>query len=129
MKNKKLKLLEETILYYSENTLRRCRKDKTCFYDGSRNTEVESQGCAIGRILPKELAKQLDDEYTFGSKLSDVVDVYHLLPIEIQDYGVQFLSRLQQIHDANDYWDGNGLTEAGKIAVQRFKYDIEENLI
>ena len=133
MKNKKLKLLEETILYYSENPLRRCREtfdgESQCFYDGSRNSLAESDGCAVGRLLPQELKIHLDDNYTFNQLCAGVDDIFDLLPDDIKAYGLTFLSDLQVLHDNSDYWDENGLTETGKACASRIKTEIENNLI
>lgn len=133
MKNKKLNLLQETVSYYSENPLRICRAsfdgEAHCFYDGLKNPNTESDGCAVGRLLPQELKEYLDTVFTFNKVASSVSEVFQHLPLDIQEYGVQFLRRLQGLHDTLDYWDEKGLTETGKVFIKNFIVDIENNLI
>ncbi len=133
LQKNKLRILEETVLYYSENTKRRCLhhdEDKTiCFYYGANNVNAESDGCAIGRLLPKELADKFDREYSFNNKKGSVIKLFDLLPLELQEYGLPFLSQLQSFHDKNYYWTDNGLSAFGEALVERFKIEIEKNVI
>ena len=118
-RQKRLALLEETILYYSENTLRRCViKNDQCYYDGTRNMQTQSDGCAIGRLIPNETAKLLD---TYNDEDYSIVSLYYLIPKKVQKYGKYFLSSLQELHDLNVNWDENGLTESGHRFVASIK--------
>ena len=115
-KEEKLALLNETILYYSENTKRRCRQinengENACFYNGANNNKTESSGCAVGRLIPIELAEELDNR--FEGIDSTVFEVFHFLPQNVKDYGKKFLGKLQLLHDVDEHWDEMGLTEIG----------------
>ena len=121
-KEKQLQLLEETITYYTENPLRRCIDNDGCYYSGDRNKLSESDGCAIGRLIPNELALELDKQGQLG-----VEEIFEDLPIEIQVYGNDFLNKLQSLHDSKSFWDADGLTENGKIFIENFKLRIKTN--
>ncbi len=123
----KLKLLEETVLYYSENTLRRCIRVENvyakCFYNGANNELAESKGCAIGRLLSKELAEQFDT-ILFNDSDSSVKFMFKYLPENVQAYGIDYLIELQRIHDNKANWDGNGLTIQGRENVKAIEKSI-----
>lgn len=123
-KKDKLKLLKETVKYYSKNTKRRCLQDGVCFYNGQRNYRTKSKGCAIGRLLDTETAEMIDKNYSFEGIPSGVDDIFTLLPENIQDYGIDFLTELQNLHDSALHWDESGLTNTG-----RRKVEIIENAI
>ncbi len=130
----KLKLLKETVLYYTENTLRRCVKDSAtfgviCYYNGASNKLVESKGCAIGRLLPTELTEKLDKEFEFDYLNSGVFNIINRLPIEVQGYGCEFLTHLQKLHDTNKCWNSEGLSEVGKKSMNDLIYKINNGLI
>lgn len=122
LQNKQLALLNETVAYYSEDTNRRCSKDKLCAYDpATAGKEGISEGCAIGRLLSPQLKKELDKKYTSASKPSGVPSIFEELPKSIQYYGKEFLTRLQSLHDQSIYWDHNALSVAGKREIESFK--------
>ena len=134
IQSKKIAVLNETVAYYSENTLRRCIMDNgTCFYSGSKNELTESGGCAIGRLLSKELSNLLDNEFTFnkykGNGGCGTKAIFKKLPLEIQDYGENFLRELQTLHDNNVFWRVNDLTIDGKKYVRDIKHKILIDLI
>jgi len=126
IEEKRLAILNETITYYGKNPKRRCVTSsisggKICFYDGSKNTKLESDGCAVGRLLSKRMKAKLDKKYTFSDKDSGVKDLFHELPKTIQVYGEDFLEALQQLHDSNIFWAEFGLTKEGKKFVKSIK--------
>ncbi len=118
-KAEKLKLIEETVLYYSENPLRRCiNTSGNCFYFGGNNEVTESEGCAIGRIMPKEFAESLDNEFKPDFIHSGVRDIFSRLPKDVKEYGKSFLCDLQALHDSPSYWDKEGLTFEGGLYME-----------
>ena len=122
IKQKQLKLLKETVEFYSTDTSRRAENKGGCFYltdDGRR--------CAIGRLCSLELARTLKDK--FGSNTVGTSLVFKRLPEEIQELGQEFLNQLQAFHDENTYWDEKGLTTSGKERLIQIKEDIEEGNI
>lgn len=126
----KIQLLNETVAYYSENTLRRCIKaDFNCFYDGANNTFTASDGCAIGRLLTKELRAELDLEFKNNSVNSGVFNIFNRLPKEVQSYGKTYLLRLQNFHDNSIFWDDAGLSDYGITEVKYLISQITNNTI
>ena len=122
--------LLDTLKYYCEDTSRRCKhpQHEFCRYHPSTVGHTNSEGCAIGRHLPKELALKFDSyDYT------GVEDVFDELPENLQLLGEEFLESIQNFHDSSTNWnttDGEGLTEIGKGRLSQLikYYALEENL-
>lgn len=124
LKERRLEILIDTIRYYSEDVSRRCvRPNGWCKYSGE-TLGIDSDGCAIGRLLSPEARKKLDEIF-LGS-----VDVYgilsnerskRLIPEHIYELGEDFLKSLQELHDESSYWDSSGLTSIGSGKVNRIK--------
>ena len=91
----KLQLLKETIAYYWGNPDRKC-VDANCYCVYSAT--ATSEGCAIGRLIPADLAKEFDSRGPVS-----VESIFDELPPEIKTYGKTFLRRLQNCHD-NGYF-------------------------
>ena len=125
----KLKLLEETKLYYSEDPLRRCTGHFGCFYSGSSNKKTTSLGCAIGRLIPTELAEEIDTEFKHNEQFSGVIHIFDRLPTELQEYGKSYLVQLQMFHDSDSYWNDKGITSRGESFYLQFISKIKNNLI
>lgn len=124
-KEEKIQLLNETVAYYSENTARRCViRQNMCYYYGGSNKHTKSDGCAIGRLIPKELAKALDKEYVNDILCSGVDYNFDRMPIEVQAYGKKFLTRLQNLHDYSIYWFKDGLSSEGHLQVENLIEEI-----
>ena len=102
-----LAFLEDTIKHF--NSTNRGLSVGRCSYAG---------GCAIGRHLPKELCKALDS-FQPSNVAND--NIFHKLPQELQDLSRVFLEEVQNLHDREDYWDENGITELGLARVARIK--------
>lgn len=129
-KQDKLVLLEDTIKYYSEDINRRCVNSTTdlCYYSSTSIPDKWSDGCAIGRLLTPKLRLELDAKSSEMSNTS-VKHIFHLLPENIQDYGKDFLDKLQKLHDNARNWNDEGLSEHGKIMVDEIKFEINEYII
>jgi len=105
MNNRELKefktreeFLQDTINYYWGRPDRTCGieephyKGLICQYAPVHNN---TEGCAIGRVLPLELCKELDEN-------NDPVtahNVFKALPKWMQDLGNDFLGSIQLCHD------------------------------
>lgn len=90
----KLKLLNETIEYYWGIPERKCMNSlERCQYSATETSE----GCAIGRLIPHDLSQKLD------LKAATVAEIFEELPLEIQEYGLSFLTALQDAHDGNTF--------------------------
>lgn len=78
--------------------------------DGGRHIGVEPRctysheangGCAVGRLLPKEIAAELS---------GPVCDInLTVFPENVACMEAEFLTELQRLHDLRDFWDIEGL--------------------
>jgi len=120
--------LLDTLKYYCEDTSRRCEKDGRCRYHPSSLSHSNSEGCAIGRYLPEDLALKFDSyEYT------DIESVFDELPENLQVLGKEYLDSIQNFHDSSTNWntiDEEGLTEIGKGRLSQLikEYELDKNL-
>ena len=97
--------LMDTVNYYSANPAeRRCiNEDGSCCY--APVGDSKSEGCAIGRHLPRALAKKLDANY-MGTVWR--INTWNMLPRELQSLGQEFLRDIQNLHDnALSWYDQN----------------------
>ena len=114
--------LNETISFYSDDPekLRGVGSDGECKYfcDDSGNR------CAIGRLMTVDEAKKAQRE----GESQGVSFLYNtkILPEALMEYPSWFLSHLQVLHDSNDYWNSDGLSEEGEAARDRIINNIEE---
>lgn len=123
VKERRTAVLQDTVQYYSQDPEgRRCKDLNECCYSPKTiGKEATSEGCAVGRLLPTELQELLDRDFEGIGVSND--HLFYALPQEIQDLGQAFLARLQFLHDIEEYWDSEGLTESGK----EYARQIEEN--
>jgi len=127
--NKEEFLLDMLDYYTVDPEGRRCRNNKECVYSSKSISKTSSEGCAIGRHLNPDLAKQLDED-TIG----DIIDVFSMrkeyLPDWMQIMGKEFLSSCQTLHDSNRYWTDKELTHEGrrqlKFIVMQYDLDLSK---
>lgn len=119
--------LQDTVNYYNENPKRRSRNDRKCYYNGANAKGCEGDGCAIGRVLPLELRKHLDERFTNGGVPSGVRNVFGLLPDSLKVLECEFLERIQEFHDYNSFWDDESITSRGASQVDAIcdEYQLE----
>lgn len=121
LKQRKFEVLEDTVKYYSEDPeTRRCSSIiNQCYYSSQKANKPESDGCAIGRLLPEELRIELDA--LPASSINN--KIFGLLPKDVQALELNFLSRLQSFHDNSKNWNitGSGLTFEGQSELVDFK--------
>lgn len=98
------KVLIATIEHF--NSGNRAVGEFGCTYSHSANG-----GCAVGRLLPAEVAERLH------GTVREVFDSYPDLVQSIAHLQVRFLRQLQVLHDNDDAWDDNGLTAYGRLQV------------
>ena len=119
--------LLDMLKYYCENTTRRCVDDMgACRYHPSSIKHLNSEGCAIGRQLPEELALKFD-----SYEVPDVESIFEELPSDIQSLGMYFLTEVQRLHDLGKNWDiKKGLSVYGKIRVSDIikEYELDETV-
>lgn len=112
LSSKRLEFLTETVNFYnSEN-----RSVDMLYYDQYGN------GCAIGRMLPVDLAASLPSH----SNVCDSV-VFNVLPDEMQELGREFLQKIQFLHDDHRHWNKSGLTWIGEDYVKSIKNKFKLN--
>lgn len=123
-------LIQETVDYYSQDPKNlRARNEYTCFYN------YNGKKCAVGRCLlaKKNPPMTQHGKYLTGYISSIKIGYYDddtneecLIPKdEIQDlfkkkyrgFPIPLWDGLQKLHDSNNYWDDEGLTDTGKERV------------
>lgn len=140
-------MLEDTIEYYKADPIHRrsvkANPDSTlmsekysCVYNPRHSDNPKtSQGCAIGRYLTDFAATQIDKRK--GISITSVLKDPELIPKipvwmrklnessahmehpeEVRG-AYSFLQNLQFLHDGDENWDANGITENGKSRVKK----------
>ena len=94
----RIDLLNDAIAYYWGREERKCYNSfiGCCTY---YPTTPQTDGCAIGRLIPLKLCKMLD-------KTGDGISydgAFAKLPLWLQLLGQNFLTKLQALHDSNDF--------------------------
>lgn len=102
---KRRAVLNDTIAHF--NLKNRCvNRYGDCRYIVVEKDKV--RGCAIGRLIKdKELCKRLD-------KRGPVSEVFRFLPQFLKDLGERFLTVVQRLHDDEQNWREDGLSERGR---------------
>jgi hypothetical protein len=106
--------LDDTISHYT--TCNRSTKyDTGCIYAPAH---ANTAGCAIGRHLPIEVARELDCR---DNTSIDESENFASVPVWMQQMGEEFLFNMQQLHDVSSHWDENGITESGMAWADRIR--------
>lgn len=131
--------LVDTLRFYGEDTSRRSHQGDDCFFlheDGRR--------CAVGRFIRPEkesFFRGMDllhnsnieaaihthqlNAWVGGKRLITESEAIQELTV-LNDAELQDLLFLEILHDENQNWDENGLTEFGMETVQHFRPDLVE---
>lgn len=115
LQEKQLAFLEETAGFYNTDN-RALSNTGDCVYVSTD----KSPGCAIGRHIPAELAKSLDDA-PFSGINND--DIFNAIPDSLRELTKMFLMNIQDLHDTAWNWDEKGLTAAGRQKVLAIRTD------
>ena len=96
----RIEMLNDTIQYFwgkpeRKSTTSRKPDSISCAYSSSNPL---SEGCAIGRYLPKDLSKKLD-LLTMSSVGND--HIFNMLPEWMKKFDKDFLCALQGLHDGD----------------------------
>ena len=111
IKQQRLDFLNETVAYYSADTSRRAMSaNKDCYYYQADT----GNKCAIGRHINFQDYK--NNEIEHGVPVAYYI-VFALLPESVRRLGKDFLSKVQILHDGDDYWYFNSLSDKGKQKV------------
>lgn len=107
MNTKKSQTREELLM----NTIERFNSDNRAeVNDIGQYCTKNGRRCAIGIEVSLAKAKYLEDSF----KGSNAKGVLNELPKRLQKMGLLFLLDIQDLHDDEDYWDEEGLSESGK---------------
>lgn len=121
-----LKELDEMVEYYKSNP-RGIKSNGHCAYYAERNEGYTC--CAVGRKLPVERAKFIQDEFNDSS--IGVGTLYESIA-DILVYPKTFWAAMQRFHDIHNHWDTNPDNENGQILSPdgvRFYNGIKEGIV
>lgn len=102
IKLKQLMFLDDTVKHFNSNNRGVDVINDTCSY---------TEGCAIGRHLPKELCIRFDSDPNDQCVYSP--NIFNELPDWMKELTSSFLSAIQNFHDDKTCWNEKGLTEYG----------------
>src|SRR5690606_24716056 len=100
----------ETIEYYSEDVNRRAKTDQ----GGCAYLTKDGNMCAVGRCFSEEGLKEYGNCPSFFHH--EMIDLFK---DEYKIYDQQFWSLLQGLHDKDQNWDENGLSEEGQRYIRK----------
>lgn len=109
-----LETLNETAAAYTRNTRAVDPENGGCRYF------MNGRCCAVGRCM---LNPEQHENYLGG--VNRFSDLDALLKSEYRGFPIDFWRDLQDLHDWEDNWDENGLTETGKTKVANIKEEFE----
>jgi hypothetical protein len=114
--------LLDTLEYYSADVNRRCT-DSANLFSGCKYSPFNvgkvgvSEGCAIGRHMTPKNQKLAD-----GCKNANIGYIFKtnpkLIPSKLRSLGVEFLTRVQRLHDSDENWCKDGISRKGAIYVK-----------
>ena len=109
----KVEIINETVAFYSADTTRRSKnKDGFCVYAGP-----DGRKCAYSRCWKEGVYNtEYEDK---GPNNADIPEPDNLLQEKYKGHSAQFWLSIQRLHDNDKNWNPNGLTEEGKLSVER----------
>jgi len=115
----KLEILEETVKYYAEDLSRRGYDDVE---DECRYFITKNKMCAIGRVAknPREFEKRFKGESV--ASIRESLDQF--LKPEYRGHSINFWDELQMLHDTDENWCEEGLSDRGKEVVEEIKLEV-----
>lgn len=135
MKATKLKIVEETVAYYSQDVKRRSVFCDSLGNSTSCNYNSQYEGCAVGRLIPKLERVKLDERFN-NVTIKNIQKDSKFLPSDfpifsklLEDLGVDFLQDLQILHDSSSNWSEQGLTLIGEQVIKQLNKEIENGII
>jgi len=116
MENKRLTAIEiinETVAFYSADTNRRSKSEiGRCLYAG-----LNGNKCAYSRCWKEGVYDPIFEGK--GVIHTEMPSPDELVDEKYKGHSVDFWSDLQYLHDFNDNWNVNSLSEEGKLSVKR----------
>ena len=132
LQEKRLAFLNDTLAYYEADPANR-RNAGSGFNVGACTYAPQhagTEGCAIGRHLPLELAKRFDST-PHDTSVSNPI-VFNQLPDVLKELGKVFLGDMQRLHDRPWLWLDNdcqsgtaAARRAGYVASLKYDYRLE----
>ena len=129
-------VLNDTVQFYSEDTNRRSLEINTNMLLGTACKYLCDNGnmCAVGRLLNKDVLKEVHENHEgpFRRLTNSKVYLTHKANKtffenkELHSLSIGFFQDLQHLHDGNDYWIENGLSEKGSKEINKFKDSISD---
>jgi hypothetical protein len=112
--------VDDILGFYNSNNRANLRFQGVCIYS---QTDT-SPGCAIGRCLSPEVAKELDnnsDPEIDDTAISSFFNAGqgNKFPVWMTEMGVTFLSACQTLHDKSYHWNEAGPTQDAKEFVEK----------
>lgn len=123
----KIEIIEETVAYYSEDVNRRALGE----LGGCAYLTEDGRMCAVGRCEidpPKydEGGPAKTGSYQNGIAAADDRSEIKFKP-EYEGHEMKFWEDLQSLHDEDDYWNANGISERGMDYAEELKKKYENN--
>lgn len=113
---RQLDYLNYTIEYYTtQGNIRSIDLNGGCYY-----MKGEGCKCAIGKDLPDDLCKELDSAKYKDTTIDNNL-IFKQLPFTIKSLGQRFLSKIQDLHDTDEYWINLNLSERGLEHIEFIK--------
>lgn len=107
----KLKIIEETVKYYSEDVRRRAVNGIQCSY-----ITEDGRMCAVGRCLQNP--KEFGEISAYDLLLENEDDIFKP---EYQGHDPEFWEGLQKLHDNRKFWTTKGISLNGQDKVKELK--------
>lgn len=120
IKRRMLIFLDETIQHYNRDN--RSFNNFLCSY--IPDDPSTSEGCAIGRKLSKSYKKKMMASEKFSEiNIRDVNRLFYELhtPRYFKGMPLSFLKQVQGLHDDDNFWCRNGLTDDGEEFCRKLK--------
>lgn len=117
VKRRMIGFLDETVNHYNLNN--RSYFGGSCSYIPL--DESCSEGCAIGRKLPKTYKKKLINTiFNYGYGVSWLFEKFGV-PKYFKEMPIEFLTSVQCLHDEPTHWTNEGLSDLGVSFYEKIK--------
>ena len=123
LKQRMLDILNETAQHYNSNN--RSNQNGKCTYIPLDPTK--SEGCAIGRKLPKTSLALIVEENCNDKGIEVLLSKEIPLGTTFEGMSGNFLRRLQRLHDLDENWTDGGLSPQGKLKLDSFTVAINKD--
>ena len=121
----KEQILIEGLKPYLENPSRRSLVYRDCAFNGSNQTH-----CFVGQFMPDKLKKLGEDMSGNYEDVCDLIERYEddlAGNAVINEENLEFLLYCQSLHDANDHWTKDSISEEGMEYLEKIIDKFELN--